>query len=264
MLIDSHSHIDGAEFQLDIDEVFARMKEAEVGGALVAGTSLQDYERGLNFANAHKNVWYAAGVHPSTKDDDHEASIEELVGLTKPQKVVAIGECGLDYYYDYSPKDVQVKVFIEQIRAARETGLPLIIHTRDADDDTIAILDEEYKKGAFSGEIHCFSSSKKLADFALSIGFYISASGIITFNKSGELRDIFAEVPLDRLLVETDAPFLAPVPMRGRRNESSFVVHTAEKLAQIKDVPLEKLAQITSDNFYRLFRKASDKGRYAY
>ena len=170
----------------------------------------------------------------------------------------------MDYYYDYSPKDIQVKVFVEQIKAARETGLPLIIHTRDADDDTIAILDEEYKKGAFSGEIHCFSSSKKLADFALSIGFYISASGIITFNKSGELRDIFAEVPLDRLLVETDAPFLAPVPMRGRRNESSFVVHTAEKLAQIKDVPLEKLAQITSDNFYRLFRKASDKGRYAY
>ena len=189
---------------------------------------------------------------------------EDFIAKAAHKKVVAIGECGLDYYYDYSPKDVQVKVFVEQIKAARETGLPLIIHTRDADDDTIAILDEEYKKGAFSGEIHCFSSSKKLADFALSIGFYISASGIITFNKSGELRDIFAEVPLDRLLVETDAPFLAPVPMRGRRNESSFVVHTAEKLAQIKDVPLEKLAQITSDNFYRLFRKASDKGRYAY
>lgn len=139
----------------------------------------------------------------------------------------------------------------------------MIIHTRDADDDTIAILDEEYKRGRSAAKFTAFVF-EKLADFALSIGFYISASGIITFNKSGELRDIFAEVPLDRLLVETDAPFLAPVPMRGRRNESSFVVHTAEKLAQIKDVPLEKLAQITSDNFYRLFRKASDKGRYAY
>ena len=132
MLIDSHSHIDGAEFQLDIDEVFARMKEAEVGGALVAGTSLQDYERGLNFANAHKNVWYAAGVHPSTKDDDHEASIGELVGLTKPQKVVAIGECGLDYYYEEAPYDAQLERFARHIEAAKLANLPVIVHSRDA------------------------------------------------------------------------------------------------------------------------------------
>ena len=264
MLIDSHSHIDGAEFQLDIDEVFARMKEAEVGGALVAGTSLQDYERGLNFANAHKNVWYAAGVHPSTKDDDHEASIEELVGLTKPQKVVAIGECGLDYYYDYSGKENQRKVFAEHIRAAQETGLPLIIHTRDADDDTIGMLSEYYKEKPFAGEIHCFSGSRRLAEFALSIGFYVSASGIITFNKSGELREIFADLPLDRLLVETDSPFLAPVPLRGHRNEPANVRYVAEKLAQVKDVSFEEIAKITSENFYRLFRKASDKGRYEF
>ena len=142
MLIDSHSHIDGAEFQLDIDEVFARMKEAEVGGALVAGTSLQDYERGLNFANAHKNVWYAAGVHPSTKDDDHEASIEELVGLTQPQKVVAIGECGLDYYYEEAPYDAQLERFARHIEAAKLANLPVIVHSRDAQEDTIRLLKE--------------------------------------------------------------------------------------------------------------------------
>ena len=256
---------------------------------LNAGNNIDELDKQLEISEKYPFIYTAVGVHPHNAAEYPDIRAEDFIAKAAHKKVVAIGECGLDYYYDYSPKDVQVKVFIEQIRAARETGLPLIIHTRDADDDTIAILDEEYKKGAFSGEIHCFSSSKKLADFALSIGFYISASGIITFNKSGELRDIFAEVPLDRLLVETDAPFLAPVPMRGRRNESSFVVHTAEKLAQIEErsplvveeyqaklqerltnlladnnVPLEKLAQITSDNFYRLFRKASDKGRYAY
>ena len=264
MLVDSHCHLDYNDFEEDMDEIILRMKENGITAALNAGNCIDTLDEQLKLSEKYPFVYTAVGVHPHNADEFPGVSAAELAEKSRHKKIVAIGECGLDYYYDYSPKDVQVKVFIEQIRAARETGLPLIIHTRDADDDTIAILDEEYKKGAFSGEIHCFSSSKKLADFALSIGFYISASGIITFNKSGELRDIFAEVPLDRLLVETDAPFLAPVPMRGRRNESSFVVHTAEKLAQIKDVPLEKLAQITSDNFYRLFRKASDKGRYAY
>lgn len=264
MLVDSHCHLDYNDFEEDMDEIILRMKENGITAALNAGNCIDTLDEQLKLSEKYPFVYTAVGVHPHNADEFPEVSAAELAEKSRHKKIVAIGECGLDYYYDYSPKDVQVKVFVEQIKAARETGLPLIIHTRDADDDTIAILDEEYKKGAFSGEIHCFSSSKKLADFALSIGFYISASGIITFNKSGELRDIFAEVPLDRLLVETDAPFLAPVPMRGRRNESSFVVHTAEKLAQIKDVPLEKLAQITSDNFYRLFRKASDKGRYAY
>lgn len=152
----------------------------------------------------------------------------------------------------------------EHIKAAQETGLPLIIHNRESDDDMIDILGESYKQKPFSGEIHCFSSSKKLADFALSIGFYLSASGMITFNKCSELREIFADLPLDRLLVETDSPFLAPIPMRGRRNEPAFVRYTAEKLAQLRNLPLEKIAQITSDNFCNLFRKASDKGRRDY
>lgn len=152
----------------------------------------------------------------------------------------------------------------EHIKAAQETGLPLIIHNRESDDDMIDILGESYKQKPFSGEIHCFSSSKKLADFALSIGFYLSASGMITFNKCSELREIFADLPLERLLVETDSPFLAPIPMRGRRNEPAFVRYTAEKLAQLRNLPLEKIAQITSDNFCNLFRKASDKGRRDY
>lgn len=264
MLVDSHCHLDFNDFEEDFEDVLARARENGVTAMLNAGNNIDELDKQLEISEKYPFIYTAVGVHPHNAAEYPDIRAEDFIAKAAHKKVVAIGECGLDYYYDYSPKDVQVKVFVEQIKAARETGLPLIIHTRDADDDTIAILDEEYKKGAFSGEIHCFSSSKKLADFALSIRFYISASGIITFNKSGELRDIFAEVPLDRLLVETDAPFLAPVPMRGRRNESSFVVHTAEKLAQIKDVPLEKLAQITSDNFYRLFRKASDKGRYAY
>ena len=155
-------------------------------------------------------------------------------------------------------------VFAEHIRASQETGLPLIIHTRDADDDTIGMLSEYYKEKPFAGEIHCFSGSRRLAEFALSIGFYVSASGIITFNKSGELREIFADLPLDRLLVETDSPFLAPVPLRGHRNEPANVRYVAEKLAQVKDVSFEEIAKITSENFYRLFRKASDKGRYEF
>ena len=171
MLIDSHSHIDGAEFQLDIDEVFARMKEAEVGGALVAGTSLQDYERGLNFANAHKNVWYADGVHPSTKDDDHEASIEELVGLTKPQKVVAIGECGLDYYYEEAPYDAQLERFARHIEAAKLANLPVIVHSRDAQEDTIRLL-KEHDAGSTGFVLHCFTGDKKMAQDALDLGGY--------------------------------------------------------------------------------------------
>lgn len=263
MLVDSHCHLDFNDFEEDFEDVLARARENGVTAMLNAGNNIDELDKQLEISEKYPFIYTAVGVHPHNAAEYPDIRAEDFIAKAAHKKVVAIGECGLDYYYDYSPKDVQVKVFVEQIKAARETGLPLIIHTRDADDDTIAIWTKNIKRGVQRRNSLLFVF-KKLADFALSIGFYISASGIITFNKSGELRDIFAEVPLDRLLVETDAPFLAPVPMRGRRNESSFVVHTAEKLAQIKDVPLEKLAQITSDNFYRLFRKASDKGRYAY
>lgn len=262
MFIDSHCHLDFNDFEEDFNEIIERAKENGVTTILNAGNNINELDNQLKISEKYPFICTAVGVHPHNASEYENIKAADIIAKTTHKKVVGIGECGLDYYYDYSPRETQIKVFIEHILAAQETGLPLIIHTRDADDDMIAILDEHYKKTPFTGEIHCFSSSKRLADFALSIGFYLSASGIITFNKSVELRDIFQEVPLDRLLVETDAPFLAPIPKRGRRNEPSFVIHTTEKLAQIKNISLEKLADITSNNFFRLFRKASDKGRY--
>lgn len=216
MLIDSHCHLDFNDFDEDFDEIMARAREAGVTAMLNAGNNINELDRQLALSETYPFIYTAVGVHPHNAAEYPDIKAADFVEKSHHKKVVAIGECGLDYYYDYSPPDIQKKIFIEQIIAAQQTGLPLIIHTRDADDDTIAILDEYYKKAPFSGEIHCFSTSRKLAEFALSIGFYISASGIITFNKSGELRDIFKDVPLERLLVETDSPFLAPIPMRGR------------------------------------------------
>lgn len=264
MLVDSHCHLDFDDFEEDLEEIIARAKENGVTTILNAGNNIGELEQQLALSEKYPFIYTAVGVHPHNASEYENITAQDIIDQTHHKKVVGIGECGLDYYYDYAPRDTQIRIFREQIKAAQETGLPLIIHTRDADEDTINILGEAYREKPFTGEIHCFSSSKSLADFALSIGFYISASGIITFNKSGDLRDIFANIPLERLLVETDAPFLAPVPMRGRRNEPSYVLHTAEKLAQIRGIPLEKLAEITSDNFFRLFRKASDKGRYQY
>ena len=264
MLVDSHCHIDFNDFEDDIEEIIQRMKDSGVTAALNAGNGLEDFENQLKLSNKYPFIYTAVGVHPHNADEYTNVTAEDLIANTKHKKVVGIGECGLDYYYDYSAKDNQIRLFKEHIKAAQATGLPLIIHTREADDDTISILDEMYKQKPFNGEIHCFSSSKELADFALSIGFYISASGIITFNKSGDLRDIFETIPNERLLVETDSPFLAPIPLRGHRNEPANVKYVAEKLAQIKNMSYEDMVDITSHNFYKLFRKASDKGRYNY
>lgn len=264
MLIDSHCHLDFNDFEDDFEDILARARQNGITAMLNAGNNINELDKQLELSEHYPFIYTAVGVHPHNAAEYPDIKTEDFVAKSVHKKVVGIGECGLDYYYDYSPKDVQIRVFEEQIKAAQITGLPLIIHTRDADDDTIEILDRHYKEKPFRGEIHCFSTSRKMAEYALSIGFYISASGIITFNKCAELREIFKDIPLDRLLIETDSPFLAPIPMRGRRNEPGFVIHTAEKLAQIKDIPLEKLAQITSDNFYNLFRKASDKGRYEY
>lgn len=264
MLVDSHCHLDYNDFEEDFEDILSRARENGVTAMLNAGNNIGELDKQLELSEKYPFIYTAVGVHPHNAAEYENIKAEDFIKETMHKKVVGIGECGLDYFYDYAPKETQIKIFREQIIAAQETGLPLIIHTRDADDDTIALLKEMYQEKPFTGEIHCFSSSKKLADFALSIGFYISASGILTFNKSQDIREIFADLPLDRLLVETDAPFLAPIPLRGRRNEPAFVKYTAEKLAQIKDIPFDELAQITSDNFYRLFRKASDKGRYKY
>ena len=264
MLVDSHCHLDFNDFEEDFDEILERARANGVTAMLNAGNNIDELDNQLALSEKYPFIYTAVGVHPDNASEYESLTAADLLAQTHHKKVVAIGECGLDYYYDNCPRDVQIKVFREHIKAAQESGLPLIIHTREAEEDTMSLLDEAYKEKPFGGEFHCFTGSQKLADFGLSIGFYLSASGIITFNKSNELREVFARLPLERLLVETDSPFLAPVPKRGRRNEPAFVLHTAERLAQLRDLPLEKLAQITSDNFYRLFRKASDKGRYDY
>ena len=264
MLVDSHCHLDFNDFEDDFEEMLQRARESGVTAMLNAGNNIGEIDKQLEISEKYPFIYTAAGVHPHNAAEYPNVKAEDFIKYCGHKKVVAIGECGLDYYYDYSPKDLQIRVLREQIKAAQETGLPLIIHNRESDEDMAAVLGEEYAKKPFSGVIHCFSSSREFAEFALSIGFYLSASGMITFNKSNDIRDIFADVPPDRLLVETDAPYLAPVPVRGKRNESSFVKYTAEKLAQIKDISFDELAEITSNNFYRLFRKASDKGRYAF
>ncbi|MBQ8661295.1 MAG: TatD family hydrolase [Alphaproteobacteria bacterium] len=264
MLVDSHCHLDFNDFEDDMDEVIARARDCGVSLMLNAGNNLDELKNQLALSEKYPFVYAAVGVHPHNAQEYPDLKAEQLIAETAHPKVIGIGETGLDYYYDYAPRDLQIKLLREHIKAAQETGLPLIIHNRDSDDDMISVLGEAHRQKPFAGVIHCFSSSQKLADFALSIGFYLSASGIITFNKSGDIRDIFETVPLERLLVETDSPFLAPIPQRGHRNEPSYVRYTAEKLAQLRDVPFEKLAQITSDNFCNLFRKASDKGRREY
>ncbi len=260
MLVDSHCHLDFNDFEDDIAEIINRAREQGVRMMLNAGNNLAELTNQLELSEKYPFVYAAVGVHPHNAAEYPNLTAEDLLAHTTHKKIIGIGETGLDYFYDYAPRDMQIKLLKEHIKAAQESGLPIIIHNRESDEDMINILGDAYKQKTFSGMIHCFSSSKKLADFALSIGFYLSASGMITFNKCGDIRDVFETVPLDRLLVETDSPYLAPIPKRGSRNEPSFVCYTAEKLAQIRDLPFEKIAQITSDNFSNLFRKASDKG----
>jgi TatD DNase family protein len=260
MLVDSHCHLDFPDFATELDAVVARARAAGVGTCLTIGTRLSKFDGVRQVAERFDDVWCTVGVHP------HEAAVEPLnesaalVEHAAHPRVVGIGEAGLDYYYEHSSKADQVRNFRAHIAASRETGLPLIVHARDADDDLCEILTEESGRGAFPGVIHCFSSTAKLARTALDLGMYISISGIVTFKKADELRSIVANVPLDRLLVETDSPYLAPMPHRGKRNEPSFVRHTAESVARIKGVDAERLAEVTTDNFFRLFTKVRRPG----
>lgn len=255
MLIDSHSHIDGETFAPDIEGIFERMKASSVAGTLVAGCSLREYERGLSFAKAHRNVWYAVGVHPSTKDDDHEADIPELVELSKPKKVVAIGECGLDYYYEKAPYSAQLDRFARHIEAAKRAKLPVIVHSRDAAEDTIGLL-KELDAGECGFVLHCFTGDKKMAHSALDLGGYLSFSGIVTFKNAALIQEVASWVPSDRYLVETDCPYLAPIPFRGKRNEPSYVQYVAKKIAALRNETLEKVSEDSTNNFFRLFSKA--------
>ncbi len=252
-LVDSHCHLDFPDFQGEVEAVMARARDAGVGAILTISTRLDQFDRVRAVAETFPNVWCSVGTHP------HEAAAEavtvaKLLRHLRHPKAVGIGETGLDYHYDRSPRDSQGESFRLHIEAAKESGLPLIVHTRGADAETIAAL-KTHGQGV-AGVIHCFSTSRALAEEALALGFFISLSGIVTFRKADELRDIARDLPLDRLLVETDAPYLAPVPMRGKRNEPAFVAHTAALLAEIKGISRETLAAVTTKNFFRLFSKA--------
>jgi TatD DNase family protein len=256
MLIDSHCHLDFPDFGPELDAVVARARQAGVGTMLTIGTKLRAFEGVRRIAERYEDIWCSVGIHPHEAAEEPIEEASALIEHAKHPRVVGIGEAGLDYYYEHSPQDDQIRNFRAHITAARETGLPLIVHARDADDDLCQILEQESGKGAFPGLIHCFSSTARLARTALDLGMMISLSGIVTFKKADELRSIAADVPLDRLLVETDAPYLAPMPHRGKRNEPAFVTHTAAVVAQLKGVELDRLAAATTDNFFRLFKKA--------
>ena len=254
MLVDSHCHLDFPEFAEELDQVVARAQAAGVGAMVTICTRLDAFDRVRAIAERYPHVFCSVGVHPH--EAAAEVSAERLLALAGHPKVVGIGESGLDYYYEHSPRPQQQASFRAHIEAARESGLPLIVHTRDADQDTIHILADEMAKGTYSGLIHCFTAGREVADQAVEMGLYISLSGIVTFRNAGALCEIVRDLPLDRLLVETDAPFLAPAPMRGKRNEPAFVVHTATRVAEILGVSEDELAKTTTANFFALFRKA--------
>ncbi|MGA9014666.1 MAG: TatD family hydrolase [Acetobacteraceae bacterium] len=257
MLIDSHCHLD---YFTDDErpDVLARAAAAGVGEMVTIGTTLAQSQRLPAITEAHPNLWCTVGIHPHHAAEEAVPEPEAIATLTGHPKVIGIGESGLDYFYDRSPRDVQQAGFRAHIRAARLAGVPLAIHARDADQDIAAILQDERDSGGdFSFLLHCFSSSRMLAEAAVSIGGHVSFSGILTFPKSNELREIARDIPADRLLVETDAPYLAPVPFRGKRNEPAFVAHTARVLAEVRGLEPQAIADLTTDNFRRLFRKAA-------
>jgi TatD DNase family protein len=254
MLVDSHCHLDFADFAAERAAVVARARAAGVGTMLTIGTRLDEFEGVRAIAEADDAIWCSVGAHPHEAADHADLSPEHLAALTAHPKVVGIGETGLDFHYDLSPRAIQEHVFRAHIAASRATGLPLIIHAREADAEIARILDEERPP---PGVLHCFTSGLALAEAALALGFYISISGIVTFKNAEELRAIVRGLPLDRLLVETDSPYLAPVPYRGKRNEPAFVAATAAAVAALKGVAPETLAAATSANFFRLFAKAT-------
>jgi len=255
MLVDSHCHLDFPDFAEERAAIIARAREAGVERMVTISTRVRKFDQIREIAETFDEVYCSVGTHPHNAAEEPDVTAEELVRLSGHPKVVAIGEAGLDYHYDHAPRDAQAKGFRTHIAAARETGLPLVIHARSADDDMAAILEEETGKGAFPFVLHCFSSGKRLAEVGVALGGYVSFSGILTFRNSQDIRDIAAAVPHDRLLVETDAPYLTPIPHRGKRNEPAFVAHTAAVLAETIGLDSAEVARLTTDNFFRLFSK---------
>jgi TatD DNase family protein len=257
MLVDSHCHLDFPDFASELDAVVARARAADVRRMVTISTRVRRLNALRAIANRFEDVFCSVGTHPHHAHEELDVSVADLVALTKHDKVVAIGEAGLDYFYDNSPRAAQEQGFRTHIAAARETQLPLVIHTRDADDDTARILEDEMGKGAFPAVLHCYTGGRALAMKAVELGLYISFTGILTYKKSDALRAIAAALPADRILVETDAPYLAPGKMRGKRNEPAFVAETAGVLAGIRNVSVEQIAEQTTENFFRLFSKVS-------
>ena len=256
MLIDSHCHLDDPRYGEDLDVVLDRARRAGVGAMLTICTRLSEFAGVLAIAEGRDDLWCSVGVHPHDAAEEGVEDPSEIVPLTDHPKVVGIGESGLDFHYDNSPRPDQRSSFARHIEASQETGLPLIVHTREADAETIQFLRDGTAGGRLRGVIHCFSTSRELAEKAVEFGFYISLSGIVTFNQADELRSIVRDLPLDRLMVETDAPYLTPVPKRGRLNEPAYVAHTAAKVAEVVGLEPTALAKQTTENFYCLFAKA--------
>ncbi|RED51086.1 TatD family hydrolase [Aestuariispira insulae] len=257
MLVDSHCHLDYLERDgQDLDAVVERARDAGVETLVTISTKLSGFPQVLAIAERYDNVYCTVGVHPHEAEAEPDVTSEQLVELAQHEKVIGIGETGLDYFYEHSPRELQQRSFLAHIEAARQTQLPLIVHTRDADDDTVSMLQAEYQKGAFPGVIHCFSSTQELAEKSVEIGFMISLSGIVTFKKAEEIRDTVRALPVESLIVETDSPYLAPIPHRGKKNEPAFVAHTANCVAELKGMDPENFARASSENFYRLFGKA--------
>jgi TatD DNase family protein len=256
LLVDSHCHLNFPDFKDDLDAVISRAHAAGVGVMQTICTEIEEFDEVAAIAEAHDNIYCSVGVHPNESGVKSAADLGALLSRISHPKVIGIGETGLDYHYETSDRKIQQESFRIHIAAARESGLPLIVHTREADEDTVNILAEEMAKGSFTGLIHCFTSTKYLAEKSIEMGFYISLSGILTFKTAEDIRNTARALPLERLLIETDAPFLAPLPNRGKRNEPSFVRYTNQKLAELKAISEEECATATTENFFRLFTKA--------
>ncbi|MGB9368131.1 MAG: TatD family hydrolase [Xanthobacteraceae bacterium] len=255
MLVDSHCHLDFPDFAAELDAVVARAEGAGVGHMVTISTRVRKHEQILAIAERFPNVTCSVGTHPHHADEELDITADDLIARASHPKVVAIGEAGLDYHYDNSPRDAQRQGFLTHIAAARATRLPLVIHTREADDDTARILEDEMGKGPFSAVLHCYTGGAELARRAVALGCTIGFTGIVTFKNSADLRAIAKDVPADRFLIETDAPYLAPIPYRGKRNEPAYVTEVAKMLAEVRDVSFEEIARQTTENFFKLFAK---------
>lgn len=256
MIVDSHCHLDYPEFESDLNALLSACEASGVGKMLSACISMKRFEANRAIAATSDKIVCSVGIHPHEAEKEKDVSIDDILSKTEDEKIVAIGECGLDYFYDNSPQDTQKDIFAMQLKAAHKADLPVIVHTRDAEDDTIDLISRQMEQGAVTGVIHCFSGGPDLAKAALDLGFYISASGIATFPKSTTIQEALKNVPLDRLLIETDSPYLAPVPMRGKRNTPAHLKYTAAFLADLKGVSYQELSAQTTENFFSLFPKA--------